>query len=77
MKTLQTFGQVDGSHTLAVVVPHCGVSEGRYEVLVMLDEAGAVRPQTDGYHQWLAQAAGSARPGRTTEALLAQTRGED
>lgn len=39
MVALKTTARIDRSHTLAVVLPQCGVEAGEYEVLVVLDKA--------------------------------------
>ena len=45
MATLKTTATVDGSRTLAVLVPQCGVEAGQYEVLVVLDVTGGVEQE--------------------------------
>ena len=79
MIALKTTATVDGSRTLAVLVPQCGVEAGQYEVLVVLDNARepARVNAGDDFKNWLGRAAGSATTGLTTDAILAASRGED
>ena len=79
MVALKTTATVDGSRTLAVLVPQCGMEAGQYEVLVVLDNASEpARPNAGGdFQSWLSRAAGSATTGLTTDAILAASRGED
>ena len=77
MLTLKTTGKVNESRTLAVLVPQCGVAEGEYEVLVVLNEGREPARAEDEYQQWLRRAAGSATTGLTTDAMMALSRGED
>ncbi len=70
MLTLKTTGKVNERRTLAVLVPQCGVAEGEYEVLVVLNETRQPGGAEEDYQQWLRRAAGSATPGLTTAGLV-------
>jgi len=79
MVALKTTATVDGRRTLAGLVPQCGVEAGQYEVLVVLGNANepARTNAGDDFQSWLSRAAGSATTGLTTDAILAESRGED